>query len=206
MSHRRQPQIAPQNSPRSVPLRERGYSLIEMMACLSISSIILTLSVQLMQRTMRLSGSAREQAQAQLTAVRLATQFRTDVQQGKNVRLVADPVDVSAALDGAVAADAWLATATLAIEGAGPQALEWRATPANVERVRYLEDGRVHRERYLFPDDFRIELGLLDEPKRAFLSVVRSGDAVGVAPRVLRRFEAVVGRNPVAANEPEALP
>ena len=63
----------------TVPLAPRGITLIELLAVLAVSSVLLAIAIGLIQTLLRASGAARSDLEQQNSVARLADAFRRDV-------------------------------------------------------------------------------------------------------------------------------
>lgn len=111
-----------------------GASLIELLAALTASSVVMATAVGLVHRSYALECRSRRTISGERTALRLARAFRADVHGGGTARC-------------AVAPDAtWL----VEIEGTSVR-VTYAATVHGLERVAQPVDGAPMRELYPFP-------------------------------------------------------
>ena len=158
--------------------RRRGFSLVEMLACISVGSVLLVLSMKVIHRTMRIESRARETAAVQHHATRLARQFRRDVHQAESMQIGRQEPEQNAL--------------ELTLSGGLPTV--YLAEPGHVVRTQQLPDGTTHRDCFSLPDDCSVHLAQLDSPARAVLTIDRDTRLVGVAPRIELHIEAVIGK------------
>jgi prepilin-type N-terminal cleavage/methylation domain-containing protein len=117
--------------------RRRGVSLVELLLAMTALSIILTLSVGLIHRMLRVQMQSRASADSERTALRLAGTFRRDVWQAAS----------AAALGGDAAS-----SVLVRLELPNHRSLEYGQEAAAV--VRLLKEGEriIGRERFVLPE------------------------------------------------------
>ncbi len=158
--------------------RTLGFTLIEMMAAMTVSSTLLVLATGMIHQAMRLQTRGRQQAARQQTALHLASQFRRDVQRSRQASL---------GRDGAVL--------TLEPGRIGEAAITYTAQDGKVVRDQLRADRRHGREPFRFTPDCLAHFELLPGPRRAVLVVTRPVDRLGGKERLELHVEAVVDRH-----------
>ena len=156
----------------------RAFTLVEMVASISVGSVLLVLAIGTVHRTMRIESTLRKNALAQRTAARLSRQFRHDIHLAESVSLDRQQADEP----------------VLQIELPGQSPVSYRVEHAIVHREQRRSDALVHRERFSFPENFVVNFQELPTPQRVMLTVERETGLIGVSPRPEVHVEAVIGR------------
>jgi len=165
----------------------RAFTLIEMSVCISLGSILLTLAIGLVHRSMHNESSNRRTANVERTATRLSDQFRRDVHQAKNASL--DGLDTKELV--------------LVLELMGEPNVTYRLEEHTIIREKQLDNRQTQREQFDFPDDHELEVGELNDPPRIVLTFRQDTGLAGISPSWKLHVEAVVGRfnKPVSTQE-----
>lgn len=137
--------------------RRRGaVSLAELLVVASTCTVVLTMSAQLIQRTMKSQSRAATVLGVERNALRLAQQFRHDVHRAAEAK-----IDTIGFEDGVF----------LQLQLSGDTSVEYRRRDGAIERVLSRADESTAREEFAF--DPAIELSLREEesPQRLVLSL-----------------------------------
>ena len=139
----------------------RAISLVELLLAMSACAVILTMSTALIHRMLLAQSKARAFIDSERTSLRLAHQFRSDVQE---------------ATDAATEMDGPGEGLFLRIKLPDDQIVEYRSSAAAILRV-LLENGGVRsREEFAFP--VAIEVAAEKQPPRIIrLSVAPHADS-----------------------------
>ncbi|QEG34666.1 prepilin-type N-terminal cleavage/methylation domain-containing protein [Bythopirellula goksoeyrii] len=151
-----------------------GFTLIEVMVSISVSSVLMVLSLGMVHRVMNLESSSRDQARVSRSMTRLGHDFRSDVQRSSAVETDHEAVLELTFADGAV--------------------VTYRVLDEHVLREQAVDDSRTRREYYNLPADADVEFTEHVSPTRWEISVTRDLKLVGIAPRPLLQTMAEVGR------------
>ena len=166
----------------------RAFTLIEMLASISMGSVLMALALGMVHRTMRDESTARTNAQIERTAARLSRQFRNDVDQAQ--RVLFDNQQPDAPLFRLVLAD--------------QHPILYQIEKSGVLREQQQGDKRTHRDFFSFSDDHALRFAELAEPPRAVLTLERDTKLVGISPQVKLHVEAVIGQFLRRRPSPEA--
>ncbi len=122
----------------------RGFSLIEMVAVLSASTILFGIATGLLILLMQVDRSWREQVRGHATVASLADQFRRDVHGAERLTSLA-------ALAGK-AGPGWR------FQSAPGRVVEYRATPGHLLRTQLVEGKTVQQEDFRLPGNASVSV------------------------------------------------
>ncbi len=174
------------------PLR-RGFSLIEMLAALTVGSVLMGIAVSILAMLMRIERGGREQLHQDMVTARLARQFRDDVHAA--TRLAPAEAGGKGSWQLVLAPD---------------HTVTYRALPEVVERDEAEAGKPARHESYTLPAGWSarliapagagpplasLDVGVVPPSVDVGVAVVLPprGDSTTVAPTV--RIEALVGRD-----------
>ena len=155
-----------------------GFTLVEMLVTMTVSSTLLALATGMIHQTMALQSQGRKRAARQQVALRLASQFRRDLRHGGQAALRQDG-------------------ATLILEGTEPgdATVTYSAEDGRVLRAQQRADGRLQREPFRFGPDDQAHFELLPNPRRAAVVITHPARRLGDQPRLVLHVEGVLGRH-----------
>lgn len=156
-------------------MKYRGFTLVEMVAVIGVSSVLLALSTEAIHRAMRLDSNWRAREKTSRSVDRLFHELRRDVHQTEKVELRQNPLELTLKL-------------------ADDSIVHYEMANGKIVRERTDDAKRVQREYYDKPDDHLLKIETLGNPQRIELTLTRDAKLVGIAPRVVLRVEAEVGR------------
>lgn len=156
----------------------RGHSLVELMICMSVGTIILMIGTGIVHRTMRLESATRQQADMQCTANRLARDFRRDAHRAAAVAVVEEAGRPAA----------------VQFDQPDERPITYTLRNGMVLREQVLADRQTRREPYYLAPGYVAEFDEVYRPNRAVLTLRHDSEYVGEAPRTLAHVEAEVGR------------
>jgi hypothetical protein len=167
----------------------RAVSMVELLLVLSASTVLLTLTGMLLQRSMRIHMQSRARVNTERTVLRLSTQFRQDVHQART----------------AVTRDASGKDELLRLELANGRAAIYSRSEGNVLRLESGGGKPVWREAFVLPASSTLTIDEKNEPPRLILTVSNvvssnaTGDSMQLAGRsfipVSLHAVAVIGRD-----------
>jgi len=111
----------------------RGASLVELLAVIAATTVVLGVGSGLLHRTLSLQAASRGHLEHDRTALVLGRQVRADIHAAR-------AVDVTPA-----------GPRVVRIEPAGGGRIDWESSPRGLRRVATDGAGRGHREDYRFP-------------------------------------------------------
>ena len=161
--------------------RRSGYSLVEMLVAISISSVLASVALGLIGALIRADHSGRRHLHETQSLARLAGQFRADVALAEE----ALPADGAARLE---------------LRLPGGRAVEYATEPGRATREERLGGERRQREQFSVPEEARLtfEIGPDRRTALATASLAAASEAGAAAgAKVARdgwRVEAIVGR------------
>lgn len=171
-------------------LGRRGYTLLEMLFVISLSSVLIGGVAVLLAELWRAQDSIDDQNTALNSVVRMAQQFRTDVHQATAVEF------------SATAAETRSPPFTIALSM--QQKVEYRSEVGRIVRVLHSGDEIKQRESYSLPADASVkwQVATNEGVNVASLSITRPMRPGLVEPSSNRvtRIDAVVGREPQQVN------
>lgn len=167
----------------------RGFTLVEMLVTMTVSSTLLVMAVGMIHQTMTLHSQGRLRGDRQRTALRLARQFRHDIQRCHQVALQQDG-----------------ATMNLEIQQPQPVTVTYTIQDGQIVRDQPRADGQHQREPFPLDPRDRAHFELLPDPRRAVLVVTHPVDRIAGKERIELHLEAVVGRHRVHSFAANGLP
>ena len=155
--------------------KSRDYTLVEMMAVMTVASVLLAIAAEVVTRAMRIDTTWREQAGIARSMSRLSHDLRRDVHQARNVTVTQEP---------------------LAMEITRDDGAEVSYTVADEEIIRssQQDEEQLEREYYKKAADQQVAITTLSSPERVELRVTQEVKLVGEAPRTVLHVLAEVGR------------
>lgn len=156
----------------------RGYTLVEMLVVISVSTVLLGAAVSMLYVLLRAEHGGREHANRATIVARLADQFRTDIHAARR------PIPG----DGADKDQRRFALKDDAV-------LIYRALPGEVERREEIAGKLVRQESYALPAGSSAEIVVRTDPAPVMAGLVIT--LPGPAPVTDReiRIDAVLGRD-----------
>ena len=141
-------------------MNRRGASLVELLAVITATSVVLTIGAGLIHRALGLQAASRHHLEHDRTALALGRRFRADVHAAR-------------ALDGTAAGQRLLRITT-----ARGEAIDYLATPAGLRRLATADGSRATRE------DYRLGAGTVwrVEAEGALVRLTATGTATGAPP------------------------
>lgn len=129
--------------------RRRGFSLVELLVVIAVSSTIVALSVGLLHLLMQMQRDARDQLRGRMTLQRLTDQFRDDAHAAMQLR----PVQAANESSG----PAW------ELQLGPDHRIEYRVEEATLVRTEHAGGDVLGRESYLLPEGATVSLDVDDE-------------------------------------------
>lgn len=169
--------------------KQRGFTLVELMATVSTSSVLLMLATGVVHSTMRFESTSRQRAEVHRAAVRLSHDFRQDIHRANGFR-ISDRADQPP---------------TIHLTLPEGSEVTYQVTRQRVLREQRLGAQQVARETYDFPANYRVMFSQ-SEPRMAELTVEHHLQLVGVDPQTVVHVQAEVGRLLRLAKVEEAAP
>lgn len=161
-----------------------GFTLIEVMVSISVSSVLMVLSMGIVHRVLNLESNSRDQARVSRSLQRLSHDFRNDVHQAVDARQDQESL--------------------LILSLADESQITYRVLNEYVLREQVLDESTTQREYYNLPVDAAVSFTELDSPSRLEISVSRDLKLVGIAPRPLLHIVVEAGRLVRLAGQQEA--
>jgi prepilin-type N-terminal cleavage/methylation domain-containing protein len=156
-------------------IKSRGFTLVEMLAVISVSSVLLVIATGVVHRAMRVHSQWETQADANRAWARLAHDYRNDVHQCEDMLLTQNPTTIKLTFP-----DSTVVT----YEVAADEIIRDHQSPG--------EDRR--REFYEKPQGYEVHISINDDPRWVELQVTRDPKLKGVEPRVVLHIQAEAGR------------
>ncbi len=155
--------------------KQRGFTLVEMLAVIAVGSVLLVLATSVVQRAMKLDSQWRSHANITRALTRLSHDLRRDAHEALSVTLTQEPSEIQFSL---------------------PEGQTVRYTIAEDEIVRVLETPgeQAQREYYKKPTDYHAAVATLSSPERIDVQITLDVKLVGEPPRTVMHVEAQVGR------------
>ncbi|MDZ4659200.1 MAG: prepilin-type N-terminal cleavage/methylation domain-containing protein [Bythopirellula sp.] len=155
--------------------KQRGFTLVEMLAVIAVGSVLLVLATSVVQRAMKLNSQWRTHADVTRALTRLSHDLRRDAHEANGVTVTQEPGEIQFSL---------------------PDGQTVRYTIADDEIVRVLEipGQQSQREYYKKPVEYQATMTSLSSPERIDLQITRDLKTSGVPPRTVMHVEAQVGR------------
>ncbi|MEO2047721.1 MAG: prepilin-type N-terminal cleavage/methylation domain-containing protein [Pirellulales bacterium] len=170
-----------------------AFTLVEMLVTMTVSTTLLVLASGMIHQTMTLHTQGRLQGDRQRTALRLARQFRHDIQHSHQVSLQQDG-----------------AAMTLEIRQPTAVTVTYSTQDSRIVRDQPHANGQHQRELFLFAANDRAHFELLADPRRAALVVTHPVDSITEKERIELHVEAVAGRRQIESfttrQQPAELP
>ena len=169
--------------------RTAGHSLLEVIAVVSVASVVLGMVSMTLHMAARGRSVAIENAQYATTVTRLAVAFRSDVHRAVSSQLPGDG-------------------ALLRLRLSDQRTIDYQIEPAWIRRIVRRQDTVEHREAFALPADCRPQWESTgDDRPTVSLVLQRTAEAAGRDrwPSAVLRIDAIVGTQPpvVAAAEGE---
>ena len=156
----------------------RGFTLIEMVAAITVGSVLMVLAMQVIHRTMLAESASRSVDNTERTSIRLARQFRQDVHQAHAVVIHdADPKQVRVNIE---LIDQPVTTYT--VEG------------STLTREQTLDGDSTRREVFEFPDVYTTQFTKTKSPSMVVLTVHHQESNSIATQQLILRVAAVVGK------------
>ena len=134
-----------------------AYTLVEMLVAITGTSVALSLTGALIQRSMRTQAETRHFMDVERAAVRLADQFRRDVHAAERV----ERGNVGETAEGLL----------LHVVGADGETVDYRRSGGKIVRVRQGAGGPTAREEYRLCGTMHAKIRTQDEPPSATLTI-----------------------------------
>ena len=170
-----------------------AFTLVEMLVTMTVSTTLLVLASGMIHQTMTLHTQGRLQGDRQRTALRLARQFRHDIQHSHQVSLQQDG-----------------AAMTLEIRQPTAVTVTYSTQDSRIVRDQPRANGQHQREMFLFAPNDRAYFELLADPHRAALVVMHPVDPITENERIELHVEGVIGRRQIESfttrKQPAELP
>jgi prepilin-type N-terminal cleavage/methylation domain-containing protein len=157
-----------------------GFTLVEMLVTMTVSTTLLVLASGMIHQTMTLHSQGRLQGDRQRTALRLARQFRHDIQHSHQVSLQQDG-----------------AAMTLKIRQPTAVTVTYSTQNSRIVRDQPHANGQHQRELFAFTPNDRARFELLSDPHRAALVVTHPVDSITEKERIELHVEGVIGRRQI---------
>lgn len=154
--------------------RRTGFTLVETLVGISVSSVLMVVSLGVVHRVLNLEANSRDEIRVGRSLTRLSHDFRHDVQ-----RAVAVEVEQEA---------------ELMLTLADGSSISYHLTEEYLLRERHVDDAVTQRETYDLPRDAAVRITEQESPNRLALSVSRDLKLNAVAPRPLLHTVVEVGR------------
>ncbi|MGI9427904.1 MAG: prepilin-type N-terminal cleavage/methylation domain-containing protein, partial [Bythopirellula sp.] len=158
--------------------KPQAFTLVEMLVCISMGSVLMGLALTMVHRTMRIEFAARSNSQVERTAIRLSSQFRHDVHR-------AQTASRNSLQAGAV---------TVRLVLPGERSIVYQLEQNIALRQQQRTAGQTQRESFVFPEDYHFQVEELTNPARLALILERDPQLIGVSPQRRLHVEAVVGQ------------
>jgi type II secretory pathway pseudopilin PulG len=155
-----------------------AHSLVEMLAAISISTVLLGVALELVNRTITLASISQERDREQLTLNRLVEDLRRDIHTADSCK-IASRADRPFELQ--------LETASLG------QITYWHEGKI-VHREVVKTDSPLQREIYRFDGDTQFKLAELAQPQGVRVTVTHRSPIKGSEPKLLAYAEIETGR------------
>ncbi|TWU28054.1 prepilin-type N-terminal cleavage/methylation domain-containing protein [Bythopirellula polymerisocia] len=155
-------------------IRRKGFTLVEVMAAISVGSVLLVLSLGVVHRALNLESNSRDQARVSHSLTRLSHDFRHDVQRAMDVDLGQE--------------------AALVLSMANESTVTYTIAEKYLLREQVLDDGVAQREFYDLPPEAVVQFLESEAPSRLELSITHDLKLFGVEPRPILHTVVEVGR------------
>ena len=159
-------------------MSRRGFTLIEMLAAITVGSVMLGIGVGILHVLLRAEGTGRERVHQTQVLSRLAEQFRSDV--GAAVRQIPAQGDRPKQWQFALADN---------------RTVTYRALPGEVRRDERTADKLVRQESYALPEGYTAVISVEREAKPAVASLVIAREPTPLAAGREMRVAARLGKD-----------
>lgn len=123
-------------------MSRRGFTLTELLVVMGMTSVVITVSVGMLHRIMHEQKSADRENIMHRLAERLSTRLRADVHSARNAQLVTSHDQVEQ---------------RLILRQPNAITVTYVARENVLERAVNQDDSPTHRDRFEFPDNYRLE-------------------------------------------------
>lgn len=161
-------------------MKRAGYSLVEAMVAISISSVLASVALGLLGALVRADHSGRRHLNETQSLARLAGQLRADIGAAEEASLGDE-------------------TARLVLRLPGDCSIEYAAEPGRATREERLGDVRQLHEQFVLPEAARLQFAIGEDPKGGVAAASlapesNEGESVGIkGARLGWRVEAAIG-------------
>lgn len=156
-------------------MNRRGFSLIELLFALTMSTTVLLLAAKVVHSAIDISTASTQRAAHQENVSRLAQQFRLDVHRAIQCEVVEEK------------------TMTLRLESG--EVVRYEAMEGRVEYRMTAGENLVRHDAFPFKATTQCRFVILDQPRRCAMTVAELLPWRGELPRIDRQVEAVLGRS-----------
>ena len=155
--------------------RQRGFSLVEMLAVIAVSGVLLVIATGAIHRAMRVESNWRQEAEVSRALGRLTHDVRADIHEARGISLSENPS---------------------AMELTAPDGTVTTYEVASDEVIRDYQpvSGARAREFYRKPAGYAVRFASDAAQRWVVMTVTHDAELVGVAPQVVVHLEAEVGR------------
>lgn len=163
-------------------MKRAGYSLVEALVAISISSVLASVAVGLLGALVRADHSGRRHLNETQSLARLAGQLRADIGAAEEASL-ADRA------------------ARLLLRMPGGRSVEYAAEPGRATREERLGDVRQLREQFLLPETTRLLFAVDEDPIGDIAAASLAPESNGEGSEEIKRarlgwrVEAAIGRS-----------
>ncbi len=154
-------------------LKKRGFTLIEMLVVISVGSLLMALSIQVLERALTISSNTAEQLNESRNLNRLADQFRHDMH-------LATVFDVESAVH------------LLVRQELG--SVIYSYVNGNMQRVETKPDGAIRYELYNIGQTRTVSFSQRDQVDRVIMTIETRTSLKHAPTRTERVIVAVMGR------------
>jgi hypothetical protein len=170
-----------------------AISLGELLVVMSLCSVVLTMSMQIIQRAMQAHLRAKEYLSIERNVLRLSRQFRCDVHEATEASLISENPDTGLAGE-----------AVVSLPSRDGNVIQYRRTARGILRVVLSGEEVAAREEFRLPPSCDLRLEEAPTPRRLVLSITSGPTTVPRdegpafdAHAIPLQFhaEAVLGRN-----------
>ena len=162
--------------------RNSGFTLIEILATMTMGSGLMLLAIGMVHQMMKLSTETHAIADEHRTVSRLARQFRNDTHLAESF-LQTEPT-------------------AIALKLSNETTVAYSINLNEVVRNEMGGEQSIRREQYRLPADFSVRIKSQNEPQRLVLTISRDSEFRAASPRVEREISAVVGRLQIFEDDP----
>ena len=162
-------------------MKRAGYSLVEAMVAISISSVLASVALGLLGALVRADHSGRRHLNETQSLARLAGQLRADIGAAEEASLSDSK-------------------ARLLLRLPGGRSVEYAAEPGRATREERLGDVRQLHEQFVLPEAARLQFAVDEDPKSGVAAAslapeINEGGSEGIkGARLGWRVEAAIGR------------